>query len=255
MGCNDGLTRMRVARSIVWIRVLLPLCLPIFSLDASGNPRVDGSICVIRVEDGRLTVKLRDIPLEKVLMEIAGQTGIQIVFYGPMETSLTADFSRFPMDKGMKRFTPGCDHVLIYGQGKERCSEPEIKKVMVYSKMAERSSKRLEPRVIEPKAWEARKSRLNSLINALEHKDPEVREEAVDVLAELKDDRSFTHLTEILLNDKDEDLRESAIDALAEIGGKEVISPLMNALRDEDEDVREAAAETLRGITGRDVSR
>jgi hypothetical protein len=284
--CDGGRkVLLKIPQSISWICIFLLLSFPVSSLDAAGDSKSEGSGFLIRIKDNLLTVKLKDTPLETVLTEIANQTGIQIIFYGPMEGALSADFSALPLDNGLKRLVREFNHVFVYQEGKTKGSEPEIVKIIIYSKMGERPRKGLEARVIEPKKWSPEKLKevsLDSLLRALEDKDPEVREEAVDFLSGLKDERANVHLAEVLLTDEDKDVRESAAgalgelkdkraidpliealrdkdagvresaaDALAEIGGEEVISPLMDALRDENEDVRETAADGLKEITGR----
>jgi len=280
--------RIKIPQPIFWIYSFFLLSIPISGLAASGDFRTDGSPSIIRAEDNRLTVKLKDIPLEKVLTEIANQTGIQIIFYGPMEGLLSADFSDLPLDKGLRRLTRDFDHIFIYHPAKAKGSELEIKKVIICSETGKRPNKRLERRVIESRNWTRqgpKEARLEPLVKALKDRDPEVREEAVDSLAELKDERAIVYLTDVLLSDKNEDVRESAaaalgelgderaidpliqalrdkdagvresaVNALAEIGSKEVISPLMDALSDEDEDVREAVEEALEEITEGDFS-
>ena len=289
MGCVEKWVYMKIPQSLSWIYIFLFLSIPIYGLGASEDSKYDGPPFVVRTKNNLLTVKLRDIPMEKVLAEIANQTGIQIIFYGPMEGFLSADFSDLPLHKGLRQLTRGFNHIFIYRRGKARGSASEIKEAIIFSKTDKKPNKKVEPRVIEPKKWppqELKKATLESLVKALEDEDPEVREDAVDLLAELKDERAIVHLTEVLLNDKEEDVRESAaeamgelgderaidpliqalgdkdagvresaVDALAEVGGKKVISPLMGALSDEDEDVREAAADALKEITGKDFSR
>jgi hypothetical protein len=145
MSCDQRLTRMGGGRTIVWIRLLLLLCLSLFLLGASGNPKADGSTFIIRTKDNCLTAKLKDISLEKVFAEIADQTGIQIVFYGPTEGTLSADFSDLPVDIGLRRLTRGFDHVFIYRRGEKRGPGAEIEKVIIYAKSDERPKKGLGP--------------------------------------------------------------------------------------------------------------
>jgi hypothetical protein len=253
-----------------------------------GDSGAGGSPFVLRVEDNLLTLKLKDAPLEKVLTEIAHQAGIQITVYGPMEEYLSAEFSGLPMEKGLRRLMRDFNYVLIYGAEKGKRGDPPIKELMIYAKEGKGPHKRISPRVIAPQERPSRRLKRGSveaLLKALGDKDPEVREEAVYSLVDIRDERVIVHLTQVLLNDTDEEVRESAaealgdlrdkrgiaplvealrdkdtgvresaVDALGEIGGDEVISPLMDALRDEDEDVREAAADALEDITGRDFS-
>jgi HEAT repeat protein len=279
---------MRIAGFVSCLTILLLLITPIPSVSASRDSSTPGAPVIIRVSNNLLTVKLKDVPLEKALTEIANQAGIQIVSYGPLEGIVSADFTELPLDEGLRRLIRDLDHIFIYHEGKSRGSEPEVKKVLIYSKTGKKPNEGLRTSLIGPQKRPTQGPPVASpefLVKALEDKDPEVRQEAVDRLAESKDERAVTELIKVLLKDKDEDVRESAADALGElgderavaplvqalkdrdagvresavdalrhIGGEAVIRPLMDALKDEDEDVREAAAEALKELTGRDIS-
>ena len=279
---------MIIPQLIFWICFSLFLSAPIPDLSASGEPKAGGSAFFVRVKDNLLTVKLKDVPLEKVLTEIVNQTGIQISIDGPMEELVSADFSDLPLDEGLKRLLRDFNHIFIYRGAKARAPEPEIRKVIIYSKRGEISDKRLEPRVIRPEKRPPRKLKQaprESLVRAPEDKNERVEDKTVDLTPELKDEKSIVELTAVLLNDNDEEardeaaqalgdlrdsraigaliqalkdkdagVRESAVDALGTIGGEEVLRPLMDSLKDEDEDVREAAAEALKNLTGKDFS-
>ncbi len=280
---------MRIAGLVSWLNILLLLSNPIPSVSASRDSSTVSSPVIIRVSNNLLTVKLKDAPLEKVLTEIANQTGIQFIFHGPMEELLSADFADFPLETGLRRLIRDFDHIFIYREGKTRGSEPEVKKVLIYSRKGKKPREGLQTSLIGPQKGPPQGPPAASPefpVKALEDKDPEVRQEAVDRLATLKDERAIAHLTRVLLTDKDEDVRESAAEALGElgderaigplvqalkdkdagvresavealrhIGGEAVIRPLMDALKDEDEDVREAAADALKELTGKDFSR
>lgn len=242
----------------------------------------------MQAKDNLLTVKIRDIPLERVLTEIANQTWINIILYGPAKELVSADFSALPLAEGLKRLTRDVNHVLVYRPDTAKGEELEIKAMLIFPRTGKGFKKVLKLSVIAPEKRTLREpegASLNSLVQALGDKDADVREEAVDLLAELKDERATVHLTRVLLHDEDPDVREgaaealadlggqeaidpltqalrdgdagvreSAVEALAEIGGEKVVSILMDALRDEDEDVREAAADALEEITVKDFS-
>jgi len=285
--CDGARTvRANISQPVLWIYFSLLLAIPISSLGDSG---AGGPPFVLQVEDNLLTLKLKDAPLEKVLTEIAHQAGIQITVYGPMEGYLSAEFSEVPVEKGLRRLMRDFNYVFIYGAEKRKKGDPPIRELIIYAKEGGGPHKRISPRVIAPQEQPSlgpKQASLEGLVKALGDKDPEVREEAVYSLAEMRDERVIAYLAEVLRNDKDEDVRESAaealgdlrdkravaplvealrdkdpgvresvVDALGEIGGEEVVSPLMDALRDGDEDVREAAADALEEITGRDFSR
>ena len=272
---------LRKFKSLFLIYILL-LSVPISALADSKNNMVKESSFVVQVKEKFLTVKVKDISLKKILREIANQAWIKIVFYGPGEEMLSADFSDIPLDKGLKRLTRDTNYAFIYGPKKTKMVEPEIREIVIYPKIGNSTIKSVKPTIIVPEqqALEVLKEAfLVSLFKGLEDKDPLVREATIVFLSEFKDERVIKHLMEVLLNDEDEDVRASAakvlgyfrnqraIDpliealqdkdawvrenvavALGQIGGNRVISPLMEILVDEDKDVRNAAAHALEEI-------
>lgn len=279
---------MKIPKPILWTIVFLFLPNPIYGLGASGDPQADGPPFVVRAKENRLTVKAKDIPFERVLEEIANQIRIEIVLYGPPGELVSADFSDLPLENGLKRLARNFNYVLIYKPEGANAARLEIKAMLIFSKERNRSKESSGSRVIVPQERASRESgeaSFDSVAQALQHKDAEVRENAVDSLAELKDERATVLLSEVLLSDRDSDVRESAaealgdlggpkavesltralkdkdagvresaIESLATVGGDEAVRPLMDALTDEDEDVREAAALALKTITGENFS-
>lgn len=279
---------MTIVKSIFWICILLSSVIPCsgFAADAPF---------VLKTEKDRIMLRATDIPLREILTEVVNQTGIRIIVHGELDGLLSVDFSDLPLEEGLKRLVKEFNYVFIYEPGKGKSGAPSVTEVIIYSKKGEFPKRSLEPRVItrqgrslqeEEESPEVKEATFESLVKALEDKDPEVREEAVDNLGESEDERAVTHLTEVLLKDRDADVREvaaealgeigdaraisaliqvlqdrdpgvreSAVDALAEIGGDRAIESLMGALQDEDEDVREAAVDALEEITGKDFGR
>jgi hypothetical protein len=78
----------------------------------------------------------------------------------------------------------------------------------------------------------------------LEAEDDEARALALVGLAETGGERAIMALRQAL-QDREPWIRETAVEALAEIGGEQAIQGLQQALRDENEDVRQAAQEAL----------
>lgn len=246
--------------------------------DPKGNLDKDPTF-VVQVKDQLLTVKVKDIPLKKILREIADQAWVKIVFHGSTEGLLSANFSTISLDEGLKRLSRDTSHAFIFARKKTKVAEPEIKEIVIYPKGGESAVKRLEPTIIngeEEALEEQRELFLVSLFKTLEDKDPLVREAAVDFLSEFRDERVMEHLTEVVLEDQDEDVRaraaralgefrdertidsliealqdeevwvrENVIQALGQIGGQRVVPPLMEALGDEDRGMRDLAAHVL----------
>jgi len=232
------------------------LLINLSSLSVSENREPDEAPFLVRTKGNLLTVKARDIPLEEVLTEIANQTRINFVLCEPAEESISADFSNLPLEKGLKRLTRDFDHVLVYGPNTAKRVHLKIKTMLIFPREGGRSKKGSEARVIVPEKRTLRalgNASMDSLIKALGDKDPEVREDAVDSLAEFEDEKVIMHLTKVLLNDKDEDVRANAADVLGELGGENARDALIQALQDEDAGVRESAVDALAEIGGQEV--
>jgi len=81
---------------------------------------------------------------------------------------------------------------------------------------------------------EAGEPAVEPLIQALDSKDPEIRENAAITLGKLKDERAIEPLIKLLM-DEDWEVESAATNALVEIG-KPVVEPLIKILQDENED-------------------
>jgi HEAT repeat protein len=85
---------------------------------------------------------------------------------------------------------------------------------------------------------------VRALEQALRDPDPDVRSAAIGELADIPGDAS-AHALSIVLFSEDVNEREDAVDALADLGGLVAYSLLERALSDEDPYVRRLAAEHL----------
>lgn len=211
---------------------------------AFGNNKGDHPF-VIQIHDDLLTVKVKDAPLKKVLMEIAHQGNIKIVFFVSPEEHLVADFSRVTIEKGLKQLLYDYNHAFIYGSEKDKGKRSEVKKIIILSKKEELPNEK-----VEQIRDSSENLMMKSLSKSLKNNDPYVRREAVYSLGELEDVKSIKLLSAVLLNDKDEDVRAAATDILRDIGGEIVINSLTHALQDDDPDVRDRAVEALGAIGG-----
>lgn len=115
------------------IYIILFLFIPVFSADASANNKTVDTSSVIQVEDNLLTVKVRDIPLKKVLMAIAKQKHIKFDFYASAEDPLITNFSSLPLEKGLKRLLRNYSYAFTYGSEKSKGGAHEIRKVVILS--------------------------------------------------------------------------------------------------------------------------
>lgn len=216
----------------------------------------------LHAKNNRLTLSVEDADLVKVLSEIVDQTGIRVVIYGQLDKTISTRFSDLPLDEGLRRVVRDFNHVFIYDVGKGKKENPVIREVIIYAeggeiqKDRETPTERISRSVITPQEGaspELEKASLESLVGALKNSNPDVREEAVDLLAELNDRRATPYLAEVLLKDVNEDVRASAADALGEIGSKEAIGSLTRALNDPEAYVRESVVDALADLEGKEA--
>ena len=86
--------------------IVLLLFFPLSSISASSNDEMENTSFVIRVDDNLLTAKVKDIPLEKVLTEVADQMSMRIVYLVPGEGHVVAKLFLFTCRKRVKAIAP-----------------------------------------------------------------------------------------------------------------------------------------------------
>jgi hypothetical protein len=223
--------------------VLLLFC-PIFSISASGNDETDNTSFVIRADDNLLTAKVKDIPLKKVLIEVADQLSIRIFSLMPGEQPVVADFSRLPVEKGLRRLLRDFNYAFAYDPEDTKNGEPHIRKVFILSRKEERQYRTGVQGSIVFTRFVGETS-LETLRKALKNKDSYIREDAVDAIGVLKDEGNIELLKGVLHTDEDEYVRKCAADALGFLRSEEAIDSLKEALKDESVDVRVSVADAL----------
>ena len=228
-----------MSRLIYRVYITLFIFIPIFVTGVSGADKTDNPSSVIRVKDNLLTVKVRDMPLEKVLMEIANQIPVKFELLVSGEEPLKADFTSLPLEKGLKRLLRDYNYTFIYDNSeKSKGSEREIRKIIILSMAKGGRGRLVEPMIISTEG----PSPLESLNEGL-------RNEDLDKLEEIESKVIVDSLRD-MLQDEDAEVRLIVVEEIATIGGVNAIQALEGALEDEDEDVRKMANEKLRQLEG-----
>lgn len=233
---------------------LFILFLPFTAVANSEPINSQGSPFIVRVKDRLLTVRARDIPIKRVLKEIADRTSINIVLFDQLEKNISVDFYEIPLDIGLKRLIRDMDHAFIYFKPKKAALEPEIGEIIIYPdamRGKDSGSLIIASRRQNPK--EIKEAVIESLLRALEDEYPVAREQTIAILSQYSDERVFIHLTEVMLNDEDEDVRAGAAKALGYLGDEKAIDPLIIALGDREDWVKENVATALGRIGGERV--
>ncbi len=221
--------------------------------------RADEEVFDIKFNNGQLSVKLKDAPLEKVLKEIMSQSGARIWLNDSIDMNVTSEFQNVYIEEGVRKILKDKNYAFIYTPNELKEGKLSIvnasktKETFLKEKQEPPQKVPLKP-VVKKEKMKKEKPSFESLVkDALGNEDASKREDAIIALGETKDKRAIEIITKALLNDANEDVRLSSIDALLEIGDKSVIDPISKALTDKDPWVRESAVEALGELGGDDA--
>ena len=235
------------------------LSVPNSGLCTSGDYSSDETAFVARVKNNLLSVKANNVPLNKIMTQIANQTSIKVTLHGSTEDSLSVDFSDLPLEKGLRRLTRSYNTIFIYASGNGE--KPDINEVIVFDKTDGSLAKTLRPRASVPQkprkasSKDLKTSPANSKIKGLRDKDPAVGKNALETAAEAEKKRDIIRLGKVLVADKNNEEKASAAKRLGDLEDERALVPLIQALRDTDAHVQESAADALCRIGGDNVIR
>ena len=206
----------------------------------------------IKFNNGQLSAKLRNAPLEKVLKEIMSQSGARIWLNDSIDTTVTIELQNVSVREGVRRILKDKNYAFLYAPNEIKEGKLSI---ISASKSKEEPPKKPPQKPVQPVAKKDKpkkeKPSFEALVkDALENEDAGKREDAIVALGESKDKKAIETIAKALVNDPSEDVRLSSIDALLEIGDKSVAEPLSQALKDRDPWVRESAVEALGEVGG-----
>jgi hypothetical protein len=213
----------------------------------------------IKFNNGQLSAKLKNSPLEKVLKEIMEQSGARIWLNDAIDAPVTMEFQNVPIREGVRRILKDKNYAFLYAPHEIKEGKLSIisasKSKEIFTKTKGEPPKKHPQKPVQPTAKKGKgkkeKPPFETLVkDALENEDAGKREDAIIALGESKDKKAIETIAKALVNDPSEDVRLSSIDALLEIGDKSVAEPLSQALKDRDPWVRESAVEALGEVGG-----
>jgi hypothetical protein len=205
--------------------------------------------------DGRLTARLADVPLERVLDSLADLTGARIDVDVVPGERVTDPFVDVLMEESLRRLLPGRQIVVVYEQAHHDLGR--LVAVRAYDGSGSSTRVRRDGRdglatagapmpVRRPDVTldlPADRSGLALVVSTSE--DQEARRRAIEELGRLDGD-GITAALSLGLDDADPGVRESAAQALGRTWDESAIEPLARALgHDDDAAVRETAARAL----------
>jgi len=190
----------------------------------------------VKVDDGLVSVDIRNALLGEVLRAIAGQAAIQLTIYSGATDRVTESFSDVNLDEAFQRLAQGYDVVLVYGRARDRGGPDHLVEVRVYeaSTPGGPGGRILGPReqarsLVDARERGARLQNVRSLIEQAQKREP----------------GALASLAEILANDPDPIVRQIATAGFAGIRTPEAVAALTTALGDQEPSVRIAAVSSL----------
>ncbi|HEA67048.1 MAG TPA: HEAT repeat domain-containing protein [Desulfobacterales bacterium] len=236
--------------------IVILLAIVILPGKARGVSQSDESqyLSVVHLEKNLFSVKAKNVPLKRVLEEIAKETGIVIIRRTSTDVRVSADYSALPLAQVLSRLTRDFGRVFVYASQSTAKTTSEIKAVFIYAKsdMALKESEETAKQDLASRGGRIPES--GSLYDLLNAGAPELRLKAVELLAESEDESAIDHLTTLLLTDNDRKVRVSAAGALGSLGGVGAMEALSRALRDTDAEVRLNALTALGGLDDDEIA-
>ena len=238
----------------VWPAFTLCLCLgsPVAAAEIPGTIKVD-------VQQGLLTVDIRNASLAEVLRVIGDRAEIQVIIKGDVSTPAAATFTDVPLDEGVRRLARGYSVVLLYAPAPDDTQRPVLTGVQLYGRGLARVG--ATPLRAAAPGGPSRASGVGSagstaptgahasqapraagsaewISRALTAPDPSARLQALAVPVRSGDDTMVTTLAQVLAGDSDPNVRAYAARRLGEAPGLQAAAALADALNDEDPSVR-----------------
>ena len=203
-------------------------CLTIFvpaTLKAEAEPMAAPFI-EVAVEQGRLTVDVRDAPLDDVLQAVGEEAGIAVELHGDLTAAVTNSFADLPLDEGIRRLLRGHSYTLSSSDA-GRIGRIEISVL---------TSHRLEsePSAAKPSTPDAQQGKL----------------QRIRTLSGRKDAEAIAELSRLAGGDPSPAVRAQAIAALGRLRSQEASAPLALALTDPSSAVRIQAMRGVKSLKG-----
>lgn len=100
---------LRRTRRAILTALAVAVLLPPFGARAQG-PSAAG--LEISLEDGRLSMNVRDVSLSRVLGAIAAKAGFALDIAGELDSKVTASFENVPLERGLRRIVGRSSYII-----------------------------------------------------------------------------------------------------------------------------------------------
>jgi hypothetical protein len=189
----------------------------------------------VTVKNGRLSIRIHNTALGRLMDEISGKAGIPIVLSEDLGSQLVStDFQDVPLDEGLRQILSKYDAFFFYGVDEQEPSS--LKTVWVYPKGRGRG---IAP--LPAEKWASTKD----FEAMLADKDPEVRGRAIETLVQRKGEAALDAVLKSL-QDPNDQVRTRALYGATKAGVQVSEAVLNNlAVNDASPDVRFLALQGL----------
>ncbi len=122
----------RIRRAIWTALAGAVLCQPVSALAQAGStPALD-----IALEDGRLTMDVRDASLSQVLRVIAAKGGFALDIAGQLDSKVSASFENVPIERALRRIVGRSSYIIELAPSTGAGAPRRIGKLSVYARGA-----------------------------------------------------------------------------------------------------------------------
>ena len=198
-------------------------------LKAAAQPTATSSIKV-KVEQGRLTLSVRDAPLAEVLQAIGEQAGIDIKIRGDLTARITNSFTDIPLEEGIRQLLRGQSFALSYGPSTSDAKRSSLIEISVIARSR-----------VEPAGTVGKVSTPSEARDKLQR---------IRALARRKDAEAIGELSSLAASDPSPSVRRQAVSALGGLRTQEALAPLTRALADQSSSVRIQALRGIKNLKG-----
>ncbi len=203
----------------------------------------------LAIEQGLLTLAVTNVPLADVLRAIGEQAGFKVIVHRDPYTSVTASFTRVPLDRAIFRLVGDTSMVMIYAASQGEAGPGPLAEVHLYSTPT--------TRVVAPGqpagAGETQEARTTQAMAVETGRDARFR--AVRAMVEQPDYAAVDDLASIVVEDEDPVVRRMAAAGLGMVGGELAVAALAQAVADEDNTVQSRAIYALGKIGDDEAAR
>ena len=231
-----------ICACLAGLLLALPLTIG-FGAPAAADPTA--TVIDVAVDEGRLTVDVRDAPLAEVLRAVGERVGVDVTLQGDLSAPVTQSFAGVPLEDGIRRLARGHSVMVTYGAPAGDAEPAKVAGVWVMATQPStaRASIDFAPSTSSAGA-PAVKDEAATGESPLAPRIGEIGRLAED--ADHGSAAAILRLGEIGSADADAELRQQAVAALGRLTDPAAESMLVAALGDEEVDVRLRAVRGLR---------